>query len=129
VAEVRLLLDTVAFVYALEAPEKLGKRAAMALDREDSIVELSTISLAEIAIKASSGKLDLSLETISQALIDLDLRLLPYSAEHAFRLFGLPLHHRDPFDRQIIAQALTERIAVVTSERAFSLYDQLKVIW
>jgi PIN domain nuclease of toxin-antitoxin system len=129
VVDVRLLLDTVAFIYALEAPEKLGKRAATALDREDSIVELSTISLAEIAIKASSGKLDLSLETISQSLIDLDLHVLPYSAEHALRLFGLPLHHRDPFDRQIIAQALTERIAVVTSDRAFSLYDQLKVIW
>ena len=60
---------------------------------------------------------------------DLRLRVLPYASEHAFRLFDLPTHHPDPFDRQIIAQALVENVAVVTPDESFTLYDGLKVIW
>ena len=129
VADVRLLLDTVAFIYAAESPAKLGKHAEAALNRPENIIELSTVSLAEIAIKVYSGKLDLPVERVVEAIADLDLRLLPYSPEHAFRLFDLPLHHRDPFDRQIIAQALSEEIAVITSDETFRRYEGLRVIW
>jgi len=126
---VRLLLDTAVLIYAAESPERLGKRAAAALNNAQNILELSTISLSEIAIKAALGKLKLSLATVRQALQDLDIRTLPYSAEHAFQLFGLPLHHGDPFDRQIIAQALSEHIPVVTPDEKFGLYQGLKVVW
>jgi PIN domain nuclease of toxin-antitoxin system len=61
--------------------------------------------------------------------VGLDLRILPYTAEYAFRLFELPLRHGDPFDRQIIAQALSENIPIVTSDGAFRLYKGLKLIW
>ena len=125
----RLLLDTVVLIYAVESPEHLSKRAAAALHNAQNVLELSTVSLAEIAIKASLGKLRLSAATARQAVQDLDIRILPYSAEHAFQLFGLPLHHRDPFDRQIIAQAQFEKIPIVTSDEKFALYDGLKVIW
>ena len=60
---------------------------------------------------------------------DLRLRILPYTSDHAFRLFDLPLHHADPFDRQIIAQALVERVRVVTPDENFRLYKGLDVIW
>jgi len=60
---------------------------------------------------------------------DLKLRVLPYTGRHAYQLFGLPLHHSDPFDRQIIAQALAENIPVVTPDEKFSLYKGLKIIW
>jgi predicted nucleic acid-binding protein len=60
---------------------------------------------------------------------DLRLRVLPYAAEHAFRLFDLPSHHADPFDRQIIAQALVENVPIVTPDEAFNLYEGLKVVW
>jgi PIN domain nuclease of toxin-antitoxin system len=60
---------------------------------------------------------------------DLRLRVLPYAAEHAFCLFDLPVHHADPFDRQIIAQALVENVPVVTPDEAFNLYKGLKVVW
>jgi hypothetical protein len=60
---------------------------------------------------------------------DLRLRVLPYGAEHAFRRFDLPAHHADPFDRQIIAQALVENVPVVTPDEAFNLYEGLKVVW
>jgi len=126
---VRLLLDTVALIYAVESPEQLSKRAATALRNAENILELSTISLAEIAIKADLGKLKLSAGTARQAVQDLGIRMLPYTADHAFRLFDLPRHHGDPFDRQIIAQALSEKIPIVTSDEKFSLYMGLKLIW
>jgi PIN domain nuclease of toxin-antitoxin system len=126
---VRLLLDTVVLIHAVESPERLSRRAAAALQNAQNILELSTISLAEIAIKAALGKLRLSAATVRQALQDLDIQTLPYTAEHAFQLFGLPLHHGDPFDRQIIAQALSEKIPIVTSDGKFGLYEGLKVIW
>jgi PIN domain nuclease of toxin-antitoxin system len=59
----------------------------------------------------------------------LGARVLPFTASHAFRLFDLPLHHSDPFDRQIIAQAVEERIPVITSDETFHLYKGLQVIW
>ncbi|MBV8730722.1 MAG: type II toxin-antitoxin system VapC family toxin [Acidobacteriia bacterium] len=60
---------------------------------------------------------------------DLKMRVLPYTTEHALRLFDLPLHHTDPFDRQIVAQALAEDIPVVTADEAFRRYSGIKVIW
>ena len=125
----RLLLDTAVLIYAVESPQRLSKRAAAALQNPENILELSAISLAEIAIKAALGKLRLSAAIARQAVQDLDIRTLPYTAEHAFRLFELPLHHGDPFDRQIIAQALSEKIPVVTPDEKFRLYTGVKVIW
>src|SRR5262249_22078674 len=121
-AEVRLLLDTAVLILAVESPERLSKRATAALENDENILELSAVSLSEIAVKATRGKLRLTGGLTRQALEDLDIRILPYSAEHAFALFDLPPHHPDPFDRQIIAQALVEDVPVVTSDRAFSLY-------
>jgi PIN domain nuclease of toxin-antitoxin system len=125
----RLLLDTAVFIYAVESPERLGKRATAVLKNAHNVLELSTISLAEIAIKAALGKLKLSAATVRQAIQDLDIRTLPFTAEHAFQLFELPLHHGDPFDRQIIAQALSEQIPVVTPDEKFRLYHGLSVVW
>ncbi len=125
----RLLLDTVILIYAVESPELLSKRAMSSLKNPDNIRELSSISLAEIAIKSSAGKLKLSVGMLRQALEDLSVRVLPYTARHAFELFALDLHHRDPFDRQIIAQALSEEIPIVSSDEKFHLYEGLKVIW
>lgn len=125
----RLLLDTVVLIYAVESPERLSRRAAAALQNPGNILELSAVSLTEIAIKAALGKLTLSAAEARQAVQDLDLRLLPYTAEHAFQLFDLPLHHGDPFDRQIIAQAVHEDIPVVTSDDQFRRYAGVKIIW
>jgi PIN domain nuclease of toxin-antitoxin system len=125
----RLLLDTAVLIYAVESPERLSKRASAALRNPENILELSAVSLAEIAIKASIGKLTISDSVARQALEDLDLRTLPYTTEHAFRLFALPLHHRDPFDRQIIAQALSEQIPVVSPDQTFRMYEGLRIVW
>ncbi len=111
------------------APDRLSKRVASLLQNPQHILEVSSISLAEVAIKANLGKLEISLADARQAILDLDARMLAYTGEHAFSLFGLPSHHRDPFDRQLIAQALVEEIPVVTPDEMFSLYRGLKVIW
>jgi PIN domain nuclease of toxin-antitoxin system len=127
--DVRLLLDTVTFIWALDSPDLLSKKALAALADSANRRELSVISLSEIAIKQLIGKLELSREEALAGIADLQLRVLPYTADHAYHLFGLPLHHRDPFDRQIIAQALAEKVSVVTPDEHFKLYKGVKVIW
>lgn len=125
----RLLLDTAVLIYAVESPARLNKRVATALENPENILELSSISLSEIAIKSALGKLRISADVTRQAVEDLDVRILPYTADHVLHLFQLPLHHNDPFDRQIIAQALIEEIPVITPDEKFHLYKGLKVIW
>jgi PIN domain nuclease of toxin-antitoxin system len=91
--------------------------------------EISVVSLTEIAVKQTRGKLTLGKADAIAGVADLRLRVLPYGTEHAFRLYDLPTHHADPFDRQIIAQALVENIPVVTPDESFKLYEGLKVMW
>jgi PIN domain nuclease of toxin-antitoxin system len=125
----RLILDTVTFIWAVSTPERLSRAAISALRRRTAVREISVVSLTEIAVKQTRGKLAFSKADATAGVVDLRLRVLPYSAEHAFRLFDLPTHHADPFDRQIIAQALAEDIAVVTPDEAFLAYEGLKVVW
>ena len=127
--DLRLLLDSVAFIWSVRTPERLSRKAIAALEREGTMRELSALSLSEIAIKAAKGRLAVSREDLVIGLAALQIRILPYTAEHALRLFDLPVHHADPFDRQIIAQALAEDIPVVTSDETFKLYAGVKVIW
>jgi PIN domain nuclease of toxin-antitoxin system len=125
----RLILDTVAFIWAASAPERLSRAAMSALRKGTAVREISVVSLTEIAVRQSSGKLTFGKAGATTGVADLRLRVLPYAPEHAFRLFDLPTHHADPFDRQIIAQALVENVPIVTPDEAFKLYDGLKVIW
>ena len=125
----RLLLDTAVVIYAVEFPEKLSRRAATALRNLDNALELSAVSVTEIAIKAASGKLEFSAAILRKAMDDLGIRILPYTADHAFGMFELPRHHNDPFDRQIIAQAMYEKVSIVTSDDKFRQYQGLKIVW
>ena len=125
----RLLLDTVTFIWAVSEPQRLSRTAASALRKATAVREISVVSLIEIAVKQSRGKLTFGKADATAGISDLRLRVLPYSAEHAFRLFDLPTHHADPFDRQIIAQALAEDVPVVTPDESFQLYEGLNVVW
>jgi PIN domain nuclease of toxin-antitoxin system len=125
----RLILDTVTFIWAVSTPERLSRAAMSVLRKGTAVREISVVSLTEIAVKQTRGKLTFHKADAMAGMADLRLRVLPYTAEHASRLFDLPAHHADPFDRQIIAQALVENIPVVTPDEAFSLYEGLKVIW
>ena len=125
----RLLLDTAVLIFASQTPERLSEPARALLANPNNLRELSSVSVVEIALKVALGKLDISLSAVEQALEDMDVRVLPFTAEHAFHMFEVPAYHRDPFDRQIIAQALWEKIPVITADKKFSLYKGLKVIW
>ncbi len=125
----RLLLDTVTFIWAVGSPERISKKAMRSLQHSQARLEMSAISLSEIAIKQALGKLHITPEDTKTGVADLRLRILPYTADHAYRLFDLPRHHGDPFDRQIIAQALAEDIPIVTSDETFKLYTRIEVIW
>jgi PIN domain nuclease of toxin-antitoxin system len=125
----RIILDTVTFLWAVSAPERLSRAAMSALQKGTAVREISVVSLTEIAVKQARGKLTFPKADAIAGVADLQLRVLPYTAEHAFRLFDLPPHHADPFDRHIAAQALVENVPVVTPDEAFNLYEGLKVIW
>jgi len=127
--DMRFLLDTVVLIYAVEVPDLLSERATAAVQDLNNALELSAISVTEIAIKAGLNKLAFSAATLNKALEELGIRVLPYKSDHAFNLFGLPRHHDDPFDRQIISQALCEQIPVVTPDQKFSLYKGLSILW
>jgi PIN domain nuclease of toxin-antitoxin system len=125
----RVLLDTVAFLFAIADPDRLSRRARNMMGDPANQRELSVISLAEIAMKNAAGKLNLSREDTMDALRRLQVSMVPYTEAHALELMRLPVHHRDPFDRMLIAQALAEDVSVMTCDKEFRNYKGLEVIW
>jgi PIN domain nuclease of toxin-antitoxin system len=126
---VRVLLDTVTFLWSVKEPERISKKAMAILAEPETEREISAVSLSEMAIKWAIGKLGISRSEVEQGVVDLELRVLPFNGVHAYKMFVLPMHHTDPFDRQIIAQAMVEEIPVVTADRVFGAYKELQVIW
>jgi PIN domain nuclease of toxin-antitoxin system len=124
----RVLIDTSTFLWMIGRPARLSREALRVLKKPDTVRELSTLSLTEMAVKIQMRKLDLTKEQIRQKIEAAQVRVLPYHAAHAYAYFDLPLHHPDPFDRQIIAQAIAENISIVTPDEAFERYP-VKVIW
>ncbi|HKN36236.1 MAG: PIN domain nuclease [Acidobacteria bacterium] len=125
----RVLLDTVAFLFAIEDPDRLSRKTRTVLGDPANQRELSVISLAEIAMKNAAGKLNLSREDTMDALRRLQVSMVPYAEAHVLELMRLPVHHRDPFDRMLIAQALAEEVPVMTCDKEFRKYKRLEVIW
>jgi PIN domain nuclease of toxin-antitoxin system len=127
----RLLVDSHALLWAVDDPRQLSSSAATALQDPANELLLSAASVWEIAIKVGLKKLSLNLpyrQWMNQAVTDLDLSILPITVEYAGVQAGLPNHHRDPFDRLIIAQALTAGIPIVSADAAFTLYG-VKRLW
>ncbi len=124
----RALLDTQVLVKAYLA-EDLPKRVLSILANPETDRIISVISVMEIAVKTAKGKLSMPEANVRQAITDLRLTIIPFAPKHAYRLFSLPEHHRDPFDRMLIATALVEGIPLIGSDRMFQRYRGLKVIW
>lgn len=127
----RLLLDTHTFLWFIGASSRLSNPARQAIEEPDNQSFLSVASLWEVAIKISLGKLKLAqpYETlIPQQLAINGIRLLDISIEHTSLLTVLPFHHRDPFDRLLIAQSKIESLPVVGSDSIFDAYG-IKRVW
>jgi PIN domain nuclease of toxin-antitoxin system len=122
---VRVLLDTQAFLWYLLDDARLSKKAEAAISDENNRVLVSPASYWEIAIKISLGKYQLPepFDIFMEREIAVnDFTVLAILVRHAAVVTELPFHHRDPFDRLIIAQALSEKIAVVSSDLIFDQY-------
>ena len=126
----RVLSDTTAlYVAAGVANLTFTPKVQRLLEHPDTVRMVSPVSFSEIAIKANRGLTPLTREHIEKLIFDLDLTILPFTAEHSLRLFGLPAHHSDPFDRILIATALAEDLAILANDRGFKKYKGLRLIW
>jgi PIN domain nuclease of toxin-antitoxin system len=128
---VRVLLDTGVFVTAaLRGLDALkSRKARRTLEDPKSQLDMSALSLTEIAIKHSIQKLNLPAELALEAARDMRLNLIPYTMQHAYGFSCLPRLHPDPFDRMIIATALVEGTPVVSADENFQQYKNIKVLW
>ena len=124
----RLLLDTNVVVWLLlNDRDAVTRRAVRALLDERNTVSLSAVSVWEIAIKRSLGKLEIEADW-ARTLARLDFDPLPVTSTHAQQVEHLPWHHRDPFDRLLVAQAALEEHALVSADPQMAAYG-VEVVW
>ena len=120
------LLDTHTLLWWLEGSSKLGPQANAVISNPKSGVWISAATAWEIAIKAGLGRLDLGEPPevcLPRELARSGFLPLPVTFEHALAVRSLPLHHADPFDRMLVAQALSEGLAIMTTDAAISEYN------
>ena len=124
----RLLLDTHALIWALEAPERLPPSILSGLENAGVTVFASAASTWEIAIKVALGRLRFPIAELPSALADAAFKELPVRIAHGLEMARLPLIHRDPFDRLLVAQARHERLTLATRDDAIRRYP-IDTLW
>ena len=124
-----LLLDTNVLLYALFAPERLNEQTKSNLVDLGNTIFYSAVSLWEIAIKKSLNKVDFDFtpEDVRRLALATHFKELPLLAQHTFAVAKMPWYHRDPFDRQLIAQAMSLPAYFLTSDSALGQYSELVV--
>jgi PIN domain nuclease of toxin-antitoxin system len=123
---VKILLDTQVWLWALGEPSRLNAEAQRLLSDPGVVLYLSAASLWEIALKNSLGKLQLPepcAPYMLRLLKEKGVLVLPVQAAHALHTAALPWHHRDPFDRLLVAQAVCEEMALMTADGMLWRYD------
>lgn len=127
----KLFLDTYTFLWLMEAPEKLSRRAREACEDPENELFLSVASVWEIQIKVQLRKLDLETslsELLQDQQEDISLAVAPIELEHVLALDELPLHHKDPFDRLLVSQCRSTDTPLVTADKSIGLYD-VQILW
>jgi PIN domain nuclease of toxin-antitoxin system len=127
----KVLVDTHTFIWDLEGSPRSSRKAIEMLRSDEHELFFSLVSLWEIAIKIKTGKLNAlgsSVAYIRDEMENYSMTLLPVRYEHVLQLEALPAHHSDPFDRLLIAQAITESLPILTNDEKFALYP-VKVFW
>jgi PIN domain nuclease of toxin-antitoxin system len=128
---VKYLLDTVIWLWSIDSIKKINKRCLDILENGREEIYFSAATAWEVSIKARLGKLHLPglpAQCVPAFMARQGLRALPITHLHAVGVYDLPLHHQDPFDRLIIAQAIAEEMTVLTADRAFGKYP-VDVLW
>ena len=126
----RLLLDTHVFLWFVTGDDRLSRRARRTIEDDETEFYLSAASVWEMAIKASLGRLTLPAPVekyIAEKVVS-GVRILPIEWIHAAAVETLPFHHRDPFDRLLVAQSATEKMPIITADPIFSAY-KVSVVW
>jgi PIN domain nuclease of toxin-antitoxin system len=121
----RLLLDTHALIWWLIGAPSLSEPARLAIDDPENDVFVSAVSIWEIATKHRLGKLPIAshiMQDLSAVVAEQDFIPLPITLRHGQSAGSLPGHHRDPFDRMLIAQAMLETLVLVSNEQSFDPY-------
>jgi len=127
---VKLIVDTHALLWALDDPAKLSQKAAVELKSLGNDLVVSAGTIWEIAIKVGLNKLSLSLpyrQWMAKAVTDLGLVVIPITLENAEVQAGLPHHHRDPFDRLLVAQCLVDSLPVVSMDAQLDSYGVIRI--
>ena len=125
------LLDTHAFIWFIEGNEELSTSAREAIEGPNNQRFLSIASLWEMSIKASVGKLEVTRpipQLIKKHIEGNDIKVLPVRGEHLEAMIDLPMHHRDPFDRLMLAQAMVEDLVLISRDGYFKSYD-VDLLW
>lgn len=125
------MLDTHAFLWAVTDDPRLSARCRKIFSAADTELVLSVVSVWEMIIKAQLGKLSTPSPMrlfLARQLEDNQIAVLPVTLEHIFALEALPMHHRDPFDRLLIAQSIEEGIPILSADQQLTAYTA-KVIW
>lgn len=120
----KLLLDTHILLWWLADDRRLPKSAKQALTDAGNQAFVSVVSLWEIVIKTTSGKLALDLRDLMASLKDGGYSVLPVYERHALALAKLPPHHQDPFDRMLVAQATSDSLRLLTHDRQLARYGE-----
>lgn len=118
----KILLDTHYLLWWLGATPELGVQARSLISDPKNVIFFSTVSLWELRIKEGLGKIELP-KSFTEVLSQEAFEALPVGVKHTEALRGMPLHHRDPFDRMLIAQAQTEKLTLLTKDRMIASYD------
>jgi PIN domain nuclease of toxin-antitoxin system len=127
----KILLDTHVFLWWITDSNQLSQNARSIISNPENEIFLSAASCWEMAIKASLGRLTLPEKPdsfIPAQLAENNISGLPVQLSHALAVCDLPMHHRDPFDRILVAQARLEKMTLMTSDSLISMYD-VYVIW
>ena len=120
----KILLDTNIVLWAMGGSVKLSKAARREIEQADTVY-VSAASLWEIGIKVGLDKLDVDIDQLVSLLAEAGFVQLPISWKHAQMIQGLPHHHRDPFDRMLVAQAISEPLRLVTHDALLTRYSDL----
>ena len=118
----KIIIDTHIFLWALSEPNKIQTRLLQELESPTNTIYVSSITVVELMIKTSMGKIPVNFDPIEVAQQS-GFEMLDFSAQDALALKDMPFHHKDPFDRMLVAQGIARNHTIMTQDLKFSLYE------